>query len=222
MELFGVQVMSGKVRVQVIAALVVVVFAVGIWRTGGGAKLQWLRFYSLAVLIATAVLGLWDRVLWHLPPVQRLKSIPRDIRGTWRGTLTSHWVDPGTGGPPVPKPAYLVVRQSFTNVSVTMFTDESRSRSSLGSVSAGDDLPSLDYMYFNRPDNSIESRSRRHSGSTALDVIGTPTNRMTGHYWTDRDTRGDLEFVERVHKFADDYGSAEMLFKKFRKVKSGE
>jgi hypothetical protein len=205
--------MNGKTRIQVVAALVVLVFAVGIWSTGGGAKLQWLRFYSGAVLVAVAALGAWDRFLWHVRLSQRLKAVPRDIRGTWKGTLTSHWIDPKTGISPEPKPAYLVVRQSFTSVSVMMFTDESRSRSSLSDVSTGDELLSLDYMYFNRPDNSIEDRSRRHSGSTALDVIGNPVNRMSGHYWTDRDTRGDLEFVERVREFADDYGSAEVLFR---------
>ena len=119
--------------------------------------------------------------------------------------------DSDVGISPEPKPAYLVVRQSFARVSVTMFTDESRSRSSLSDVSTGDEPLSLDYMCSNRPANSIEDRSRRHSGSTAPDVIGNPVNRMTGHYWTDRDTRGDLEFVERVREFADDYGSAEVL-----------
>lgn len=204
--------MTPKARTQVVAAFVVVVFAVGIWWTGGGAHLQWLRFYSAAVLVASAALGAWDRYFWHVRLAQELGSVPRDLRGTWKGTLTIHWVDPATGASPAPKPAYLVVRQSSSTVSITMFTDESRSRSSLGNVSTHDELPSLDYMYFNRPRNAIEARSRRHSGSTALYIIGNPVTRMTGHYWTDRDTRGDLDFVERVHKSSNDYESAKSLF----------
>lgn len=204
--------MTPKTRVQIVAAVVVGVFALGIWRSGGGAHLGWLRFYSIAVVAATAVLGAWDRFLWHVPLVQRLNFVPRDLRGTWSGTLTSHWVDPSTGSSPPPKPAYLVVRQTFGSIDVLMFTNESRSHSTLGSVEAKDGLPGLDYMYFNRPDNKVEIRSRRHSGSTALDVVGRPVTRMTGHYWTDRDTRGELEFVERVRKSADDYESAEALF----------
>lgn len=204
--------MKGKTRVQVVAALVVLVFAIGIWRSGGGAKFQWLRFYTVAVLVATAALGFWDRFLWHVLPLQKFKVVPRDVRGTWRGTLTSQWEDPTTGQSPAPKPVYLVIRQTFATVHVTMLTDESRSHSSLGRVSAGEDLPSLEYMYLNRPDNALEHRSRRHGGSTSLDVIGNPANRMTGHYWTDRDSRGDVEFDGRVRKYADDYASAESLF----------
>lgn len=92
------------------------------------------------------------------------------------------------------------------------FTDESRSRSTFGMVFTGEETPSLDYMYFNRPANSIEGRSRRHSGSTSLDIIGRPATRMTGHYWTDRDARGELEFAQRIRHVADSYETAAALF----------
>jgi len=204
--------MINKTLVQVIAGVVVLIFAVGILLSGGHADLAWLRFYSIAVTGAVVVLALWDRWLWRLKVVQSGKSIPRDLRGTWKGTLTSFWLDPNTGQGPAPKPAYIVIRQTWSSVSVTMLTDESRSHSSLGKVSSGDGVSSLDYMYLNRPDNRVEHRSRMHHGSTSLDITGNPVTRLRGRYWTDRDSRGELDFTQRVAALAEDYDSATNLF----------
>jgi hypothetical protein len=202
----------GRTRLQIVVAVVVLVFAGGIWLTGGGAKLDWLRYYSVAVVVAGVVLKLWDGVLWHTKLGQRVHAVVRDVRGTWKGTLHSRWVDPATGARPAEKPAYLVVRQTSGTISVSMFTNESRSESSLGRLTMGEGRRALEYMYSNNPANALEERSRRHNGSVLLEVVGDPVTRMTGYYWTDRDSKGDLEFAEHVGKMADDYTSAEAMF----------
>jgi hypothetical protein len=212
MELLGAIQLTGKSRIQIVAAVVVLVFAGGIWLTGGKLEEQWLRFYGAAVFVAIIVLGFWDRFLWHVRSFQKLKETPRDLRGTWRGTLTSFWIDPETQKSPPPKPAYLVIRQTASSISVTQFTDESRSGSSLGAVTNEADGGSLVYMYLNRPDNRYEHRSRMHHGSTALDITGSPATRLRGRYWTDRDSRGELDFGQRVKAYADDYDTAKSLF----------
>lgn len=204
--------MNGKSRVQVIVVIVVLVFGFGIWFSGGRVHLQWLRFYSIAVVVATGALGLWDRVLWHLPLIQRVTSVPRDLRGTWRGTLTSYWEDPETGKTPPSKPAYLVVRQTASNVRTELFTDESRSASSLGEVTTRDVEPTLNYVYLNNPD-SHSAKSRIHFGAASFAISGRPARRLKGHYWTDRDSRGELQFTERVKVAADDYTMADGLFR---------
>src|SRR5437867_3071338 len=127
--------MNRRVLVQVVAVSVVVVFAIGIWSTGQQLQRSWLKFYSIAVLVATAVLASWDHWVWHWPLVQKLPKVPRDLRGTWKGTLTSFWNDPATGKPPSPKTVFIVVRQSASHVSVVLLTDESSSRSTLASLS---------------------------------------------------------------------------------------
>jgi hypothetical protein len=198
--------------VQVVAAVVVVVFAIGIWSSGGQVDLGWLRFFSAAVFVATALLLLWDRAIWKLSPVQRVRGAPRDLSGTWKGTLISFWEEPSTGKPPAPKPAYLVVRQTASTVSVILLTDESRSVSSLGIVAGRDGIASLDYMYLNRPDSRVEHRSRIHHGSTSLDITGVPATRLKGRYWTDRDSKGELDFVQRRKQAAEDFDEAAHIF----------
>lgn len=204
--------MMSRTQVQVVVAGTLLVFALGILFSGGSPQSAWLQYYSYAVTFAVVLLGLWDRWLWRLKPVQRLKSVPHDLTGTWRGTLTSFWIDPVTGSSPAPKPAYLVVRQTSSNISVTMLTDEMRSRSSLAAVARIDGASTLTYMYLSRPDNRVEARSRMHHGSTSLDITGTPASRLRGHYWTDRDSRGELDFVDRVPFKADDFDQAQAQF----------
>lgn len=195
-----------------VTIVVVGVFAAGIWSTDGQLQAGWLRFYSLAVLAAILVLALWDHLLWRWALAQKVAAVPRDLRGTWRGTLTSFWIDPDTQISPPPKTVYLVVRQSSSALSVVLLTDESWSKSSLASVTSDGTTVSLDYMYLNFPDSRFEERSRIHHGSASFSVAGRPAERLRGRYWTNRDSRGELLFDARARGLADDFRAAEDLF----------
>src|SRR3989442_1174007 len=212
MELPGLQMTNKRLFVQVVATVVVIVFAIGIWSTGDTLKPGWLRFFSAAVLVATAVLGVWDRWLWRLPLIQRIPRVPRDVRGTWRGTLTSLWTDPATRKRPEPKTVFLVVRQTASHQTVVLLTDESSSRSSLASLSDDGTSVTLAYMYLNRPDSRVEHRSRMHNGSVFLEITGRPATRVRGRYWTDRDSRGELDFDQRRSRIVADFRDATTLF----------
>lgn len=198
--------------IKVVAAVVALVFAGGLWISGLDADLSWVRYYSLSVLAATLLLAAWDRWLWHLPSFRNLGFVPPRVFGTWKGTLKSAWVDPATGETPLPKTVYLVVRQRFSSLAVALFTDEARSRSTVASITNADGMASLDYMYFGQPDVLIEHRSRMHHGATSLTISGSPGSRLSGRYWTDRDSKGALDFTEHRPHLADDYEEAERLF----------
>jgi hypothetical protein len=95
-----------------------------------------------------------------------------------------------------------------------MLTNESKSKSSVAVISDDGVSASLNYMYLNRPESRYEYRSRMHHGSTSLDITGRPVIRLQGRYWTSRDSKGELDFNQRVKKFADDFLQAETLFNK--------
>jgi hypothetical protein len=156
--------------------------------------------------------GSGERYLWRIPLIQRLGVVPRNLTGTWKGLLESFWEDPASGERVPAKLVYLVVRQTASTVSVILLTDESRSVSSLGVVSRGAGVASLDYLYLNRPESKVESRSRMHHGSASLDITGRPATRLRGRYWTDRDTKGELDFTERKKQTVDDYEEAIKLY----------
>jgi hypothetical protein len=204
--------MLSRLQVQIVAAVVVVVFAAGILVSGGKVESAWLKFYSYAVLVAVALLWLWEHWIWHFAYVQKARGVPRDIRGTWSGDLDSFWSDPTTGDKPATKRVFLVVRQTWSTVRVTLLTDESRSTSSSASLGGLDGEYELFYTYLNQPDNRIEHRSRMHHGSTVLQVVDRPATRLKGRYWTDRDSRGELDMKDRRSQVVEDYDTAVKLF----------
>ncbi len=112
---------------------------------------------------------------------------------------------------PALKAAYLVIRQTSTTVDVRLITDESESRSTFGQVSSGSEPPTLDYLYLNEPMSSLRDRSPIHHGSASMKIVGRPASRLTGHYWTDRDTRGELDMKWHKKETADDFESSERL-----------
>jgi hypothetical protein len=203
---------NNKLLIQIVAAIVIVVFVAGAWLKSRQIDLGWLKYFSTAVFIAGIVFWLWDSFVWRLTVVQRIPGVPRCVRGTWRGELKSLWIDPKTGNQLAPKIVYLVIRQSASTVSVTLLTNESRSSSSLAEVREIDGSPVLAYMYLNRPEMNAEDRSRMHHGSSVLDVFGSPATRLRGRYWTDRDTRGELDLEDRSKTLADNFDGAASLF----------
>ena len=203
--------MSRRLHVQVIAAIVVLVFAGGIALSGDELKPGWLRFFGAAVFIAVLMLGVWERFIWRWSALQKLQSVPTDLNGTWKGTLASLWQD-ADGKKQKPKEVYLVVRQTASTASVVLITDESKSRSSLASLDRMPDGYQLNYLFVNNPAPRYEDRSRMHRGAASLDVSGRPAQSVEGRYWTDRESRGELTFSERSRKHADSRDAAAALF----------
>ncbi|MDF6018890.1 hypothetical protein [Streptomyces sp. JH34] len=207
--------MTKTIVIRIIVGMVVAIFMISAWVHDGKPDWSVLKIFSTAVFVCTIIFNIWDFWLWRLPWIQRIPGvgIPRSLCGTWKGTLTSFWVDPETGSSPPSKTVYLVVQQTSSLVTVKLMTDESKSASALAEVSEADGSLVLAYMYLNKPDLRVEHRSRIHHGSTVLDVSGNPARRLKGHYWTDRDSKGELVFLERNKKnLADDFTEAAELF----------
>lgn len=212
MELLGVQVMNRSIFVKIVAVVVLCVFSAGTWITSGKLNVTWLQYFSASVFLATALLAIWDLFLWRTRPAQLLPGVPRCIRGTWKGTVASLWDDPQTGEKPSQIEGYLVVRQTFKGVSVNLMTKESTSSSSLAQVVDADGTAALSYLYLNQPRTVVRERSPIHHGSAILEVAGKPVRRLSGRYWTDRDSRGELKFEQRCRRIADDFAEAASYF----------
>jgi hypothetical protein len=190
----------------------VAVFAVGILTGGDEVQVGWLKYYAVAVLAVTVAYSAWENFLWRTVIAQRIPGVPRSVRGTWRGTLTSLWEDSATGRAPDPKTVYLVVRQSASSAHVTLFSDETTSRSSLAKLTETGGGASLDYLYLDIPRPALRRRSSIHHGSGSLQVVGRPARSMNGCYWTDRESKGEVQFTVRCRGLAEDYPSASALF----------
>ena len=129
-----------------------------------------------------------------------------DLQGTWRGHLKSDWINPDTqqGVPPIP--VLVVIRQTFSSISVVMMTAESSSYSTAAQINTvpGTDQLYVTYTYTNRPRATIRDRSDIHDGAATLKLALKPPC-LEGEYWTSRKTRGDFEANLESRKLADKF-----------------
>ncbi|MEV0382764.1 hypothetical protein [Nonomuraea sp. NPDC050643] len=159
-----------------------------------------------AISYAPTVIGLavvaFDKWLWRFPGVHRLVGRPR-LDGTWRTTLRPM---PSSHIPPhlklVSINAYIMIEQSYWSISITLITKESTSysRAAVFSKLTEGDRQHLTYIYDNQPRQEYLVRSPQHSGAVECAISGRSPKTISGRYWTDRLTTGDmrLQFVSRT------------------------
>ena len=137
---------------------------------------------------------LW-RPIWQHAPYLRQRMFPY-LHGTWKGTLHSTWVNPATGQTVAPIPATFKIRQGLFVTSVTMTSGESGSHSTNLVLQA---YPERDcfriwYGYANGPKQVYRHRSAPHDGVAYLEFDASgKADRLTGRYFTERQTSGDIE-----------------------------
>jgi hypothetical protein len=124
-----------------------------------------------------------------------------DLEGTWEGTFQSTWKNPKTNEGIPSRPMVLVIRQTFSSMSCTVFTNESESYSRAAQIAVEDENGSVtvSYNYTNRSKATLREISPIHDGAAHLRFISKPVWKLEGEYWTGRCTTGhmDLKFVGR-------------------------
>ncbi|MFC1405797.1 MULTISPECIES: hypothetical protein [Streptacidiphilus] len=151
-------------------------------------------FAYLPALLGYAVIA-FDKWVWRWPGVHRLTGHPT-LAGTWRVTLApSAQSRIPAGGNRGPIRAYLTIEQSFWTLHATLRTAESSSRSSSALVEKtdGSGVSELRFLYENTPLVAHQQRSPRHTGVCRLSVTGRSPQALTGRYYTDRFTAGDMD-----------------------------
>ena len=147
--------------------------------------------------VATSALLLWDLWAWRQPWLNRLTHRPR-IDGLWEATLTpteeSHIPEGGNRGP---IRAFIVVTQSYWSLHIRQMTAESASdsKSFFWARIPGDDVERLSFLYENEPRPEHKSRSQRHLGSCSLNTARLVPKTISGSYFTDRYTQGEMKIV---------------------------
>lgn len=194
-------------RTRLLALAAIGGFVALLWLGGESVPSSWARFVSFASLFVVGLDGAYERWLWAKLPSRWRRP---DLRGTWRGTLTSHWIDPDTSTAPPPKVCYLVIGQTASTLEVAMLTDESRSESAVADLTVNGAGWTLRYLYRGQPRISVDHRSTAHHGGATLNVDSVGA-RLEGHYWTDRNSRGELRFGSRAERRVATFAEAEGL-----------
>ena len=185
---------SKAVRLSAVA--VSAVYALALYLSGlhlqHGLK-QALAYLPTALGLGVVAFDLW---LWKIPGVQRLTGRPR-VDGTWIATLQPHpdsHIPPGGNRGPID--AAVIIEQTYWSLAVTLLTAESASHSISAAIRLNSDSRErrlLAYTYQNSPKQQHRPRSLPHVGASQLHVAGSKPNMLSGSYWTDRLTVGDME-----------------------------
>lgn len=172
----------------------------------------WFRPFSTVVGVLLLLLVIFDIWAWRWRLLHGW-FVPRpDLRGTWRVELQSNWKNPENNVGVGPIVAYLVIRQTFSTLSVRMLTAESTSELVAAEINkASDGTYRLAAVYRNEPKLSVRDRSQIHYGAFVLDVQGDPAKDLVGHYWTDRNTRGEVRTLARHGSIASSFKDARTL-----------
>ncbi len=196
--------MPGRLHISILVGLVACTWAVVLVVAGSEIGWEFAKPFSLVVGFISGVLACFDRWLWRWPLVRVVAGRP-DLEGTYWGRIRSEWVDPATGQEVVPISAALVIRQSYFNIIATVFTEESASTTIAAALDrASDDRFTLSVVYRNEPRLSLQDHSRIHHGGVRLQLAG-PNIRLHGSYWTDRNTKGEMEFTHVSRNRATDF-----------------
>lgn len=166
---------------------------------------------ALAWALVMVARWIFERWAWAWPGVRLLARRP-DLRGTWKGVIHSSWQGPPRGVARAPIPAFLVVKQTFSSLHLRLLTCESQSITIASAiVRQPDGIFTINGIYRNEPRISVRDRSPIHLGGLALQLGGPPPAFMTGHYWTDRRSYGEVDFWLMVRANASDFQSAETM-----------
>lgn len=153
------------------------------------------RGLSYLPSIAGLLIVAFDLWLWKVPGVSRITGRPH-LWGTWKVELqpSAQALIP-KGGNRGPIPGVMVIEQTFWTTAVQFYTRESGSSSISAAIVNKTDskqAKSLLFTYTNNARQAHSHRSHQHSGTCRLDVTGTTPSSLSGTYWTDRITAGDM------------------------------
>jgi len=181
--------------------------------SGVAVSVSWLRHISTVTGILLLLLGAFDMWLWRLPFLQGWFVKRPIIRGTWQAILRSNWVDPSTGKGIEPIDGFMVIRQTYSSLSLRLSTGESSSELIGAEVIAlPDGTMRMAGVYRNEPRQLLREKSPIHNGAILLEIIGRPVTCLKGHYWTDRNTSGEIELNNRRNEIFHNYETAKKYF----------
>ncbi|AMY54935.1 hypothetical protein HQO44_20885 [Rhodococcus fascians] len=188
--------------VRIVAVAVSAVWGAGLYLSGvdiDDSMRRLLAYIPSASVLLAVAFDLW---IWKWPGVHILVGRPR-MDGTWRTTIRPHQKSQiPKGGNWGPITSAVVVEQTFWTISVRLLTAESSSMSEIASLrnhGESKEQTLLTYTYRNEPRAEHRPRSAPHRGACEFTVVGRLPKYITGTYWTDRFTVGDMDltYVDR-------------------------
>jgi hypothetical protein len=162
----------------------------------------WLKYLGGITSVVIVLLLIFDRWAWRWLPVAVSKR--PNLQGTWKAELHYQWPD---GAPTQTKDCFIVIRQTYSTVTVDMHFDISDSQSRSAAIVETNGRRSLWWSYLSVAHALEQEGNPPHRGGAELVISPKPTLSLAGDYWTERKTRRRLATSGRSEHCYDDYTS---------------
>lgn len=208
-----------RLHISVLLGLSILAWMVVLFCQGTAFTHDHLRPFGTVVGVLVVFFLLLEHFFWHIKWLQPWFVRRPDLRGSWKITLQSDYIDPETNTQVPPIICFMGIKQSLSKLRMHLMTPESESWLIAEAIipSPNGDGYQIVGVYTNKPKIHLRgSKSDIHIGALVLDTHGT-THRpssITGEYWTDRRTSGSMELAERLPKIFTRYDEAMTAFSK--------
>jgi hypothetical protein len=163
----------------------------------------WLKYLGGIASVVVVLLLIFDRWAWRWLPVAIGKR--PNIHGTWKAQLHYQWPE---GTPTQTKDCFVVVRQTYSTVTVDMHFDISDSQSRSAAIVETNGRLSLWWSYLSIAHTLEQKGNPPHRGGAELAISLKPKLSLAGDYWTERKTRGRVTTSGHNRRCYDNYQSA--------------
>jgi len=176
-------------------------------------------FFKLIPKIVTidlVIFFIFQKWLWKLKIFKNWLVPFPNLNGTWKGFIFSNWINPETNKKPEPIPVILTIHQTFSKISCVMRTKEMHSHSYISDfiIDTDNQIKRLSYSYLSNPNQIVRERSEVHNGTILFDIIDMGSEKLSGQYWTERKTTGQIELEfwkkEKLEDYPDELGEHPM------------
>jgi len=205
--------MISKLQLQTVVYVAFFVFGALLLLNGVKLSRSWIGYVSVAAGISAFLATPFDLWLWRLQILRGWFVKRPDIKGTWRAAIRSDWEDGTTGHHTPMIEGYVAIRQTYSLLSIRLMTAESRSES-IGTelIRSTDGTFRVLWVYRNDPGFLIRHRSAIHYGAAILAISEPRPETLSGHYWTDRHSGGELRLTARSRALFDDFPACQTHF----------
>jgi hypothetical protein len=193
---------------RIIILLTAVVWFITSIVMGLPASSSWFRPLGITTSIVVFFLFFFDIYFWRVLP-HSFSKMP-NIRGTWKAELNSSFKEKGKS---VKLVCFIVIRQSYSKVFVEMLYPASESYSTSANIEKTNGVYELWYSYRSTAHSLSRDGNPPHYGAARLRISVGSKPKLSGDYWTDRNTKGRLDSISRTHRIASNYEEASEMFK---------
>lgn len=133
------------------------------------------------------IMGIYCTIIWKYNPLEKTPK----LMGTYRGIIEYNF-----NGVESKKKTLVKVKQTLLSIKIQITTNEITSNTILGNLVEENEEYVLYYTYITNPKSKYSKENPIQYGTCRL--LTSDKNRLTGIYWTSRQTIGDIE-LEKIN-----------------------